>query len=667
MASVPDVAGKKGAAPAAAHGDLGAAGADGSRPTDADVPHTDCADAANADVLVRLSHVTLVYGSDAPALDDVSLELRRGERVCVIGANGSGKSTLASVVAGLLAPDAGTVELAGERVCEGGAPDLEAYRRARRSLGLVFQNPDDQIVTSVVEDDVAFGPENLGLPPAQIRERVDRELQRVALGAYAKADPSRLSGGQRQRVCIAGALALEPQVLVLDEPASLLDVRGREAILRVMGRLAKAGTTLLHVTHLMDEALQADRVIVLDHGHVALEGTPGEVFSAGAGTLGALGLEMPFAARLSARLGLPLTCSEDALADELAARYQGVGSPGPVPTDPTNPAGSVGTGPGDPKDPDGAEKSTDASGAAVVARASHVSFSYGPGTRALADVSLELRAGTSCAIVGQTGSGKSTLLRLLCGLAVPDEGTVEVCGHGTARKRDRRLARRSVGYVMQHPERQLFAETVWADVAFGPTNLRLPADEVERRVSRALALVGLEGRSDASPFELSGGQRRLCAIAGVLAMDPTLLVLDEPTAGLDPAGRDRVRAILDDLRTQGIALVQVTHSMEDAARADHVVVLDGGSVLVEGTPDEVFSAANEGLLRASGLGVPQPLAFAERLAARGLDVGRPLTTDALVAALGGGADPTGPDAATEPAADPYAPAPAGREGVSRGL
>ena len=639
MAAVAGPVGKKGAAPAAAHVDPGTAGAGGSCGAD------------DEDVLVRLRHVTLVYGSDAPALDDVSLELRRGERVCVIGANGSGKSTLASVVAGLLAPDAGMVELAGERVCEDGAPDLEAYRRARRSLGLVFQNPDDQIVTSVVEDDVAFGPENLGLPPAQIRERVDRELARVALGAYAKADPSRLSGGQRQRVCIAGALALEPQVLVLDEPASLLDVRGREAILRVMGRLAKAGTTLLHVTHFMDEALQADRVIVLDHGHVALEGAPGEVFSAGAGTLGALGLEMPFAARLSARLGLSLTCSEDALADELAARHKG-GSLGTGPDDPKN--GSSGPVPDDPpNDP--------------VARASHVSFSYGPGTRALADVSLELRAGTSCAVVGQTGSGKSTLLRLLCGLAVPDEGTVEVCGHGTARKRDRRLARRSVGYVMQHPERQLFAETVWADVAFGPTNLRLPADEVEGRVARALELVGLEGRRDASPFELSGGQRRLCAIAGVLAMDPTLLVLDEPTAGLDPTGRDRVRAILDDLRAQGIALVQVTHSMEDAARADRVVVLDGGSVLVEGTPAEVFSAAHEGLLRASGLGVPQPLAFAKKLAARGLNVGRPLTTDALVAALGGAAGPTGPADAAGPASDPGAPAAANRGGEPRGL
>ena len=263
----------------------------------------------SAPVPIRLSHVSLVYEGGVVALDDVSLEVARGERICVLGANGSGKSTLASVICGLLAPDAGAVELVGERVCSDGRPDLEAYRRARRNLGLVFQNPDDQIVTSVVEDDVAFGPENLGLPREEIAARVARELHRVALDDYAAADPSRLSGGQKQRVAIAGALAMEPDVLVLDEPGSLLDVRGRSAILRVMGRLAKAGTTLVHVTHFMEEAVEADRVIVLDRGRIVLEGTPDEVFAHGAELL-ELGLEVPFAARLSQRLGLPWTCSE---------------------------------------------------------------------------------------------------------------------------------------------------------------------------------------------------------------------------------------------------------------------------------------------------------------------------------------------------------------------
>lgn len=552
---------------------------------------------AGAEVPVRLAHVTLRYG-DSVALDDVTLEVCRGERVCVLGANGSGKSTLASVICGLLAPDEGDVELAGHAVCTGGVPDLAAYRDARRQLGLVFQNPDDQIVTSVVADDVAFGPENLGVPRAQISVRVARELRRVAMEKYAHADPSRLSGGQRQRVCIAGALAMEPAVLVLDEPSSLLDVRGRAAIMRVMGRLAAAGATLVHVTHFMDEALAADRVVVMQHGHVALEGTPGEVFAAkNAQVIEALGLEMPFEARLA-----------------VALRQAGA-------------AGGAIAAPGAPSDEKPAACAPAAEPLAILAR--DLVFSYGPDAQALDGVSLKVPARATTAIVGQTGSGKSTLLRLLCGLEAADAGSLTVCGINAATKRGRRQVRRAVGYVMQHPERQLFAQTVAEDVAFGPRNQGLSAAEVERRVAHALDLVGLADRRDASPFELSGGQQRLAAIAGVLAMEPELLVLDEPTAGLDPRGRARLRALMADLAAHGVTLLQVTHSMEDAARADHVVVLDQSHVLAAGTPAEVFCPANEPQLTAVGLGLPRPLAYACEHA---LDA-RPLTLEALVAAL----------------------------------
>lgn len=571
--------------------------------------------ASQRDILVRLSHVSLFYEGGVTALDGVSLELARGERLCVLGANGSGKSTLASVICGLLAPDEGEVELAGEQVCAGGAPDLEAYRRARRSLGLVFQNPDDQIVTSIVADDVAFGPENLGVPRDQIAARVARELHRVAMDDYAQADPARLSGGQRQRVCIAGALAMEPAVLVLDEPASLLDVRGRLAILRVMGRLAAAGTTLVHVTHFMEEALEADRVIVTDHGRVALAGTPSEVFAQGE-KIAELGLEVPFAARLSRRLDLPWTCDETALLDALG-EARGAGSL----------ASSTHAGATDETAPF----------ASPVITVEHVFFSYGRHIHALEDVSFEIAPGTSTAIIGQTGSGKSTLLRLLCGLETPDEGRVIVAGNDTTTRRGRRAARGCMGYVMQHPERQLFAETVEKDVAFGPRNLGLPEGEVARRVTEALELVGLAKRRDVSPFKLSGGQRRLCALAGILAMKPRVLVLDEPTAGLDPRGRAMLRRVLARLRERGVTLVQVTHSMEDAARADRVLALDQARLVADGAPSEVFSRKNERRLTESGLGIPRALRVARELERRGWPpLGEPLTTDELVAAIRGG-------------------------------
>ena len=204
---------------------------------------------------------------------------------------------------------------------------------------------------------------------------------------------------------------------------------------------------------------------------------------------------------------------------------------------------------------------------------------------------------------------------------MPDQGSIEVDGISTADRRERRLLHGRVGYVMQRPERQLFAETVAQDVAYGPSNLGLSPSEVDQRVRRALDLVGLAGKDDASPFQLSGGQQRLCALAGILAMKPNLLVLDEPTAGLDPRGRRKLRRILDGLNAAGTTLVEVTHAMEDA-------------VALAGTPDKVFSAENAEKLHDMGLGTPHPLAFARALEDAGCDpLGDPLTNEALADAI----------------------------------
>lgn len=584
--------------------------------------------------LARLSHVTFQYEHGTVSLDNVSFELFPGEHVCVLGANGSGKSTLASVLAGLAAPDAGSVELVGNKVCRDGHADFDAYRQARKSLGLVFQNPDDQLVTSVVADDVAFGPENLGVAPEVIDKRVERELKRVAMSDYAQADPARLSGGQKQRVAIAGALAMEPQLLVLDEPGALLDVRGRTSIMRVIKRLHGAGVAIVHVTHFMDEALAADRVLIMSHGRIAREGTPQDVF---AEPLNNLGLEAPFAARLSERLqqkGVPITwtCQENTLVQELAALaskrlHASVANnslPEVMPQTPVKPTFPTSS----------AQQSTDKNNDLAVL-CDHVSYSYAPNGaqghhRALDDVSFAVPAGTTCAIVGQTGSGKSTLLRLLCALEKPDEGRVVVLGIETARKRNRRRLYGHIGYVMQRPERQLFAQTVFEDVAFGPNNLKLSQEEIQQRAGRALELVGLSNRKDASPFELSGGQRRLCALAGILAMEPTVLLLDEPTAGLDPHGRHELETILKRVHESGVTLITVTHSMDDAAQADQVVVLDRSRVLMNGTPEQVFSVDNQALLKESGLGLPHALSCNLSLQAAGIQhLGNPLNMETL--------------------------------------
>ena len=569
------------------------------------------------EVVASLEDVTLRYENGTQALEGVTLQVRSGEHLCVLGANGSGKSTLASVLCGLLAPDSGSVTLVGEHVYDATREqpiDYDAYRRARRSLGLVFQNPEDQMVTTVVEEDVAFGPENLGVDPQEIGRRVERELRRVAMTEYAKADPTRLSGGQRQRVAIAGALAMEPRLLVLDEPGSLLDVRGRSAIMRVMGRLHTDGTTIVHITHFMEEALEADRVLVMNQGHIVLAGTPQEVFSH-ADEIARLGLEEPFVAQVAQRLGLPWTCDQDELVRAIAKRAEGRPARASryVEERPVRLSMDV------PED---------------VVRVERTSYAYRRQRKALADVSFNVAQGASVAIVGQTGSGKSTLVRLLCALERPDSGHVVIFGIDTTRKRDRRRLHGRVGYVMQHPERQLFAETVLKDVSFGPTNLRLPAEEIDRRAHHALQLVGLSGLDDASPFELSGGQQRLCAIAGVLAMEPDVLILDEPTAGLDPRGRRELHAVLDDIHDHGVTVIQVTHSMDDAARAEHVLVLDQARILLEGTPQQVFCAENAPKLEAIGLGLPAPVALALALEEAGVpSLGKVRTMDDLVSAL----------------------------------
>ena len=576
--------------------------------------------------LLSLDHVTLRYEHGTCALDDVSLSIAAGERICVLGPNGSGKSTLASILCGLLAPDEGTVELLGERVFGEQGIDFEAYRRVRRRLGLVFQNPDDQIVTSVVEEDIAFGPENLGVPSTEIGARVARELHRVALDRYAKADPSNLSGGQKQRVAIAGALAMEPDVLVLDEPGALLDVRGRRGIMHVMDQLHDAGTTVVHVTHFMEEALAADRVVALAKGRLVLQGSPREVFSHG-DELAQLGLEEPFTARFAEalrarRVGVPWTCDERELLTSLRL---------------ANDAGLLASG-DNSKRPAAPAPAHSPQGAAI--EAVGLSYSYGDTDArearhpALDDVTFTIPRGTYATIVGQTGSGKSTLLRLLCALETPDAGRLIVEGIDTSDRRQRRRLHGRIGYVMQHPERQLFAETVLEDVAYGPTNMRLPADEIARRCADALARVGLTGREQSSPFHLSGGQQRLCALAGILAMEPDVLVLDEPMAGLDPHGRSQLRAILAGINAQGTTVIQVTHSMNDAATSKQVIVLNEGQLLMQGTPEEVFSAKTFDALHASGLGLPDALTWALRLKEEGFaGLGEPLTLDALADAL----------------------------------
>ena len=595
--------------------------------------------------MIECRGVSFSYDGAAPALDGVDLNIEDGEFFCILGGNGSGKSTFAKHLNALLQPDAGTVRVNGMD-----ASDPELVYDIRSTAGMVFQNPDDQLVATLVEDDVAFGPENLGVPSAQIAQRVREALKGVGLVGFERHETHALSGGQKQRVALAGVLAMEPRMLILDEASSMLDPRGRKGLMKACHALHDRGMTIVMITHFMEEAAEADRIAVFQAGRVAMLGTPEEILTR-ADELAELNLDMPESCRLGMALrakGVPVHAQvrEVDMVAEVAQTYaerSGAGTVGQSSTPQSEIVGGTVSADNEDNVPE------------PVIELSHVSYSYSLSARerrrwhkrsaaegssnkqalwgndpsspwALRDVSLTVRRGEFLGLAGHTGSGKSTLVQHLNGLIRPQEGSVCALGLDLSNKKDAAAVKAKVGVVFQYPERQLFAETVAQDVAFGPHNLGLPQDEVDRRVESSLSRVGLDlsAVGDKSPFELSGGQQRRVAFAGVLAMEPEVLVLDEPMAGLDPAARRDFLELIDRLHRDGLTVVMVSHSMDDLANCcDRIVVMNEGAVFAEGTPAQVFAHADE--LKSIGLGVPA----AQRMALALAKAGVPLRFDGL--------------------------------------
>lgn len=595
--------------------------------------------------MIECRGVSFSYDGAAKALDGINLNIEDGEFFCILGGNGSGKSTFAKHLNALLQPDAGTVRVNGMD-----ASDPELVYDIRSTAGMVFQNPDDQLVATLVEDDVAFGPENLGVPSAQIAQRVREALKGVGLVGFERHETHALSGGQKQRVALAGVLAMEPRVLILDEASSMLDPRGRKGLMKACHALHNRGMTIVMITHFMEEAAEADRVAVFQAGRVAMLGKPEEILTR-ADELAQLNLDMPASCCLGRALrekGVSV-CAQVREADMVAEIAQAYAE-----RSGTDIAGQPSASDSHVLD-NGSSTADGIAASEPVIEISHLSHSYSLSARerrrwrkrsttadasskqalwgndpnspwALRDVSLTVRRGEFLGLAGHTGSGKSTLVQHLNGLIRPQEGSVCALGLDLSNKKDAAAVKAKVGVVFQYPERQLFAETVAQDVAFGPRNLGLPQDEVARRVASSLARVGLDlaAIGDKSPFELSGGQQRRVAFAGVLAMEPEVLVLDEPMAGLDPAARRDFLGLIDRLHREGLTVVMVSHSMDDLANCcDRIVVMNEGAVFAEGTPAQVFARAVE--LKSIGLGVPA----AQRMALALAQAGVPLRCDKL--------------------------------------
>lgn len=559
-------------------------------------------------ILIEFDKVSFTYGAmqgqrPVKAVCDLSLAIEKGSHVALIGRNGSGKSTMARLMNGLLLPDQGRVTVDGLAT-----DDADTIYQIRRQCGMVFQNPDNQIIGTTVKDDVAFGPSNLGLPVDEIYRRVDQALEMTGLSAFKERPPHQLSGGQKQKLAIASVLAMRPDCLILDEATSMLDPGARQEIMTLIGELRRVhGLTIVQITHHMEEALQADYIYVISGGRMAFSGRPGQIFDQ-ADRVVEEGLALPsyveIAQRISRETGLPYD-PEEIMAFEGAVAYvrRTLDDPKAVLPDPATseiPGPTTSREEGEP-----------------VIRVRHLSYAYpsetGIPVQALDDIQMEVAPSEVLGIAGHTGSGKSTLIQHFNGLIPSKAGTVIVMGRDLSERRVIRGIRRQVGLLFQYPEDQLFEETVALDIAFAPKQQKKSPQEVEEAVMKAARRLGILDILDRSPFELSGGQRRRAAIAGVLAAQPDILILDEPAAGLDPEGSSELFSDLMALAWEGATLIVVSHDMEVLTRyADRILVLKEGKLAGLGAPDQITASAS--FLETVHLDMPAPRRFLEALA-----------------------------------------------------
>jgi energy-coupling factor transport system ATP-binding protein len=551
--------------------------------------------------LIIFDHVSFGYETAAglriPALNDVSLSIGEGEFVAVVGANGSGKSTFARLVSALLLPSDGSIRV-------GGLDTRQPENRGRihALVGMVFQFPEDQIVSTTIEEDAAFGPENLALPAGEIEARVEAALREVGLWEVRQRSPHLLSAGQTQRLALAGVLAMHPRCIVFDEASTMLDPSGRRALIESMQRLNREGVTILMITHYMEEAVMAKRMLVFSRGQVALDGTPAQVFSDPL-RLAGLRLDLPPAVRAAAAV----RASVPELPEDLLTPDQVLAALPDFPGSPANTEEAIAPG--------------KVSNAPLI-DVNAVGYTYMRGTptaqRALDGVSLQVEEGQAHGLIGMTGSGKSTLMQHLNGLLRPQEGSIRVAGFDLDDPEvDRRQVVRRVGLVFQNPEMQFFEHFVGDEIAYGPRLLKVE-EPLRERVRWAMEQVGLDFDTykDRPLFSLSGGERRKVALASTLALKPSILLLDEPTAGLDPASRRDLLDKLLDMRDLGITLVLSSHQMGDLARLAHsLTVFYRGRSVLSGLTGEVFEQRDT--LRGFGIEPPVAAQVAEALQAKG--------------------------------------------------
>ena len=593
------------------------------------------------------------------ALDDISLSIKKGDFVGILGHNGSGKSTLAKQLAALLKPSGGVIYVGGMDTSK-----EEQILDIRKTAGMVFQNPDNQLIGNIVEEDVAFGPENMGIPAEEIEKRITKALASTGMTAYREASPGALSGGQKQKIAISGVLAMEPECIIFDEPTAMIDPESRKELLEAIYELNKLkNITVIYITHFLQEVSRADYLYVMSRGKITLEGTPGALFKMPE-KLVENNLELPFEVALIDNLkekGVQVpeeiytkqqlleflkhdfrkdksdsiilskqktesqteTLADNSLDDLKLADKTEVVKKRQELKEISDRKEEVSKKRYELKDvsdrKEEVSKKIDESQEVEFPKGiilKNISYQYkklgsGEEKYAIKDISLSIKSGEFVTIIGRTGSGKSTLIQHLNGLLKPKSGEYFFNGENIWEKKyDLKKLRQKVALCFQYPEYQLFEENVLKDIAFGPKNLGFDKKECEEKARHAMQLVGLSAEFEkVSPFSLSGGQKRRVALAGILAMEPEYLILDEPVAGMDAPGKKMLFDLLHRLnKERGITIILVSHNMDDVAdHADRVLVMEDGQLKMDGKTGEVFARKDE--LTEMGLGVPQAVEF----------------------------------------------------------
>jgi len=472
--------------------------------------------------MIQVENLSFSYQNNK-VFKNLSFSIKKGEYLCIIGKNGSGKSTLAKLLAGLIFQQEGNIKISGYDT-----KNKTDLLKIRKLIGIIFQNPENQIITTSVFDEVVFGLENLAIPRENIKEIAEKSLKSVSLLEYKDRLTYQLSGGEKQRLAIASVLAMGTEILIFDEATSMLDPVGKKQVLKLMKELNSQGKTIIHITHNRNDILEASEVMLLSKGEIKYQGKPYRIF-------------------------------ENDEFNPMKISIKNVGYEYPT---------------------------------------------FENNKNGIYDVSLEIDSHKRIAIVGHTGSGKSTLLKLIKGLLKKQTGEINIDG----RIED-------IGYIFQYPEHQIFETTIFKDISYGLKKLKLNEKEILLKVENVLNLVGLDKNYlHHSTLNLSGGEKRRVALAGVLIMQPQLLLLDEATVGLDPEGKEQLfKILLDWQKEENKSFLFITHDMNDVLEyAEEVIVMDKGKLLYHTSPSELFEKYSD-KLESLGLELPECISFLNKL------------------------------------------------------